>query len=125
MNRIKFEYPAGFPTVTLEFQSALSIDPPLWNANIRTLLAKAQDGTAYSYVKGISEETIPIKIDLLTLSERDALIDFILNTVEGSYRVFRYTDQDSRTHDVRFLNEVWDFGDGTFPYSVPFTLVEV
>lgn len=125
MNRIIFSYPVNTPTVTLEFEAGLAIDPPLWNVSVKSVSAKAQDGTAYAYLKGITEETIPLKIDLLTEQERDDLIDFIKNTVKGSYRVFTYTDQDSNVNNVRFLDEAWDFGDGTYPYSVSFTLVVV
>ena len=123
MRRIIFEWPSGAPTTTLQFSSGLELQPPTWNIGIGTVVKEAFDGTTYAYEKGVSKETILLKIDLLTEIERDDLIDFIFNTVEGSYRVFSYTDQDNNVRDVRFLNEEYDFGDGTFPWSVSLLLL--
>lgn len=124
MTRIKLEYPPGSPTTTIELTWGLEMNSPTWKVDRGTPSKRAFDGTLYVYEKGISQHKIPLKIDLLTEAERDSLIAFVLNIVEGSYRVFRYTDQHGDEHDVRFLNEEFDFGDGTFPYSVPVTLLK-
>lgn len=125
MTRIKFEYPAGAPTTTVELSSGLEMRAPSWKAEIGTVTSKAFSGKIFAYEKGPVNHKIPLKIDLLNVADRNSLIDFVENTVEGSFRVFRYTDQDGETHDVRFLNEDFDYGDGTFPYSLSVTLLEV
>jgi hypothetical protein len=121
MTKIKFEYPPGAPTTTIELTWGLEMNAPTW----RVTKKKAQDGTMFSYVKGVPQHKIPLTLNVLTESERDSLINFILNVVEGKFRVFRYTDHDNTEHDVRFLDEVFDFGDGRIPYSLPVTLLKV
>jgi hypothetical protein len=125
MRRIKFEYPAGAPTTTIELTWGLQMTAPTWRADAGALMKQAHDGTVFSYIKKTSQRQIPLTLNMLTESERDALIDFVLNVVEGRYRVFRYTDQDYDEHDVRFLDEEFDFGDGQVPYSLPVTLLKV
>ena len=125
MKRIKFEHPAGSPTTTLNFTQGLEIKAPTFGASIGTPDKRTFDGTLYIYEKGVAKETIPLTIDLMSETERDNLIDFILNITDGGFSVFRYTDQDEDIHDVRFMNNEYDFGDGTFPYSVQLELLEI
>lgn len=125
MRRIKLEYPPGNPTTTIELTWGLSVNAPTWNATAGSVIKFAQDGTAYSYIKGVAQQRIPLTITMLDVTERDSLINFIQNIVKGRLYVFRYTDQDSEEHDVRFIGEVFDFGDGQIPYSLPVTLLEV
>ncbi len=124
MRRIKFEYPAGSPTTIIELTWGLSMNAPIWNATAGSVIKFAQDGTAYSYIKGVAQERIPLTITMLDETERDSLINFIQNIVKGRLYVFRYTDQDNEEHDVRFLDEIFDFGDGQIPYSLSVTLLE-
>lgn len=124
MRRIKFEWPAGAPTNTVELTWGLEANAPTWNATAGSVLKFAQDGTSYSYVKGISHRKVPLTITMLTEAERDSIIEFIEDVVAGRFRVFRYTDQDSIEHDVRFLDEEFDFGDGQVPYTLTVTLQE-
>jgi hypothetical protein len=125
MTRIKFEYPADSPTTTIELTWGLEMNAPTWRVIAGSVQKRAFDGTIHAAVKRVSERQIPLVLNVLTESERDSLIDFIIDVVEGRYRVFRYTDQDSEEHDVRFLDEEFDFGDGTVPYALPVTLVKV
>jgi hypothetical protein len=125
MTKLKFEYPAGAPTTTLEFEYALEMSPPMWNAISASPYDQAHDGTSYSYDKGTAQEFIPLTIDLLTEADRDNLIDFVNNIVEGGFRVFRFTNHDGEWRDVKFFNEKWNFGDGTVPYSVSVELLRV
>lgn len=124
MQRIKFEYPPGAPTTTVQLTWGLEMNAPSWKVKAGAVDKRAFDGTIYSYVKRISERQIPLILNLLTESERNTLIDFIKTVVEGRYRVFRYTNQDNEVFDVRFLDEEFDFGDGQVPYSLPVTLIE-
>lgn len=125
MTKLKLEYPAGSPTTTLEFTYALQMDPPLWSAISGSVVDESFGGNTYSYNKGTPRETIPLKIDLLTMQDRDDLINFIENVVYGSFNVFRFTDHDGEENDVRFFDQVFDFGDGTVPYSITIELLKV
>jgi len=125
MRKLKFEFPAGSPTITLEFVYAVEMNAPTWNVNSGSVIDQTFNGTVYSYNKGTSQEFIPLKIDLLTEADRDSLINFVLNNVEGGYRVFRFTNHDGEWFDVRFFNEEFNFGDGTFPYSISVVLLKV
>lgn len=125
MTKLKFEYPVGSPTTTLEFEYALEMSSPTWNAHSGSPLDEAFDGTSYSYDKGTPQEFIPLTINLLTEVDRDSLINFVENIVDGGFRVFRFTNHDGEWFDVRFFNETWDYGDGTVPYSVSVNLLRV
>jgi len=125
MTKLKFEFPSGAPTTTLEFTYALEMTAPTWNANAGSPVDQSFDGTIYSYDKGTPQEFIPLKIDLLTEADRDALIDFVENIVEGGFRVFRFTNHDNEWFDVKFFNETWDYEDGTVPYSVSVNLLRI
>lgn len=125
MTNLKFEYPAGAPTTTLEFEYALEMNSPTWDANSGSAIDQSFDGTIYSYGKGTPQEFISLKIDLLTEVDRDAFIDFINDIVEGSYRVFRFTNHDGEWFDVQFMDEIYDFGDGTVPYSLQVRMKKV
>jgi hypothetical protein len=125
MRRISFSYPVGAPTTTIDLVWGLEFNAPTWQAEAGSVTKRAQDGTVFSYVKKVPQQRIPLILNMLTEAERDSLIDFVLNIVKGRLRVFRYTDQDSVEHDVRFLDEEFDFGDGQVPYSLPVTLLTV
>jgi len=125
MTKLKFEYPAGAPTTTLEFDYAVEMNAPTWNAISASPLDEAFDGTSYSYDKGTAQEFIPLTINMLTEADRDALIDFVENVVEGGYRVFRFTNHDGEWFDVRFFNETWDYGDGSVPYQIQVELLRI
>lgn len=124
MTRIKLEYPPGSPTTTVQLSWGLEFNAPTWRVTAGSVKKRAQDGTIYSYVKGTPQHQIPLVLNMLTEAERDELINFIQNVVDGRYSVFRYTDQDGREHDVRFLDEEFDFGDGAVPYSLSVTLLK-
>lgn len=125
MTKLKFEYPATSPTTTLEFDFALEMNAPTWNAHSGSALDEAFDGTTYAYDKGTPQEFIPLTINLLTTADRDNITNFVKNIVEGGFRVFRFTNHDNEFFDVKFFNETWDFGDGTVPYSVQVNLLRV
>ena len=124
MRRIKLEYPAGAPTTTIELDWGLELNAPTWRAEAGSIVKRAFDGTPHSQVKRTPNRKIPLTLNMLTETERDALINFVQNVVDGRFRIFRYTDQDSVEHDVRFLDEDFDFGDGAVPYSLKVTLLE-
>ena len=125
MQRIKLEYPPGSPTTTVQLTWGLEAKAPTWKSEAGSVMKRAHDGTVHASIKRISKRKIPLTITMLTETERDSLIDFILDIVEGRLRVFRYTNQDGEVRDVRFLDEEFDFGDGIFPYSLSVTLLEV
>jgi hypothetical protein len=109
----------------LEFTYAVEMNAPTWSIESASPYDEAHDGTGYSYNKGTPQEFIPLVINLLTETDRDNFIDFVQDIVEGGFRVFRYTNHDGEQFDVKFFNEIWDFGDGTVPYSTQVQLLRV
>ena len=124
MQRIKLEWPPGAPTTTVQLAWGVEDKAPTWKSEAGSVMKRAHDGTIHASTKRVPKRKIPLTITMLTETERDELIDFILDISEGRLRVFRYTNQDGEVRDVRFLDEEFDFGDGQIPYSLTVMLME-
>lgn len=124
MNRITFSYPTTFPSTIITLNRGLQMNAPTWEVDVGTVSDLSFNGTVYSYKKGINTRVIPLTIDIISEEEREDLIDFILNKAEGSYNLFNYTDQDGEIHIVRFLDEIFNFEDGSIPYSITIKLLK-
>jgi hypothetical protein len=125
-NRILFRYPAtGSVTDTLQLTQGLELDAPKITVEYPSPSETTLGGEIYTYRKAAVRKIIPLKIDIMTTAERDALKNWFVTVARGATNTFSYINQDgdSKEFEVRIMDDVLDFGEGTIPYSVDITLL--
>ena len=128
INRILFKYPAiGLTTDSLQLTQGLELDAPKITAENPVASSQTFGGNLYAYRKAVTRKVIPLKIDILNTSEKVSLINWFTSIAQGATNTFSYINQDgdSKEFEVRIMDDVLDFGEGTFPFSVSITLLVV
>lgn len=65
---------------------------------------QSEGGQMYAYDKGVAVQSFELAFDKLSAADDTALCNFHANVAVGPKNTFTYTDENSATHTVRWLD---------------------
>ena len=98
-------YPAGDPTVTLNFRVIRPYHDPIKKLQPED---RSNGGDLYIYDKGITEYTFEVTVKL-SKAEQAALRSFYDTSANGKANQLYYADPDGNEHLVRIMDDRFDF----------------